>query len=181
MTVSSTLIRSARLVPVGRPTPTDLPVDIRIGGGTVTEIAAGLRPTGAETVIDADGRWAIPGLWDQHAHLTWWAKSRSKLDVSGTSGPGDVLRIVADHVASLPHPWRSGAIVGYGFRTATWPEQPTAAMLDIVSGSHPVILASGDGHTGWLNTKALALLGFRFATGHFSSPSGSTCNTMSVP
>ena len=38
MTVSSTLIRSARLVPVGRPTPTDLPVDIRIDGATVTEV-----------------------------------------------------------------------------------------------------------------------------------------------
>ena len=60
MTVSSTLIRSARLVPVGRPTPTDLPVDIRIDGATVTEIAPGLRPTGAETVIDADGRWPSP-------------------------------------------------------------------------------------------------------------------------
>jgi predicted amidohydrolase YtcJ len=32
-------------------------------------------------------------------------------------------------------------------------------MLDAVSGAHPVILASGDGHTGWLNSKALALLG----------------------
>jgi predicted amidohydrolase YtcJ len=120
MTLSSTLIRGARLVPVGAPAPTDQPVDIRVQGGFVSEVAPQLRPGADETVIDAAGRWAIPGLWDQHVHLTWWAQSRSKLDVSATAGPEDVLRIVGDHVLSLPGPWRSGAIVGYGFRTATW-------------------------------------------------------------
>jgi predicted amidohydrolase YtcJ len=165
VTISSTLIRGARLVPIGVPAPTDRPVDIRIRAGVVTEVEPVLEPVGDETVIDAAGRWAVPGLWDQHAHLTWWAQSRSKLDVSGSAGPEDVLRIVGDHVASQPGPWRSGAIVGYGFRTATWRQAPTVAMLDTVSGAHPVILASGDGHTGWVNSKALALLGVAHRSG----------------
>ncbi|WP_084839530.1 amidohydrolase family protein [Williamsia sp. 1138] len=156
---TSTLIRRARLVPVRTKVAPDSPVDIRIRDGVVTEVGADLRPGPDDDVLDAAGRWAVPGLWDAHVHLTAWAQARAKLDVSGTSSTVEVTRIVADHVASLPSPWQGGAIVGYGFRPATWPTAPTVAELDAVSGAHPVILGSADIHTGWVNSKALALLG----------------------
>lgn len=155
---SSIFVRGARLVPVGTPAP-DQPVDIKIRDGIVAEVGPGLRPDPDDRVLDAAGRWAIPGLWDAHVHLTGWAQTRAKIDVSGTTSAADVTRIIADHVASLPAPWSGGAIVGHGFRPATWPAAPTVAELDAVSGAHPVILGSGDIHTGWVNSTALALLG----------------------
>jgi hypothetical protein len=61
--MASTVIRQARLVSVGSPAPTGEPVDIRIKDGVVVAVATGLRPEGGEQVIDAAGRWAIPGLF----------------------------------------------------------------------------------------------------------------------
>ncbi|PXW35910.1 UNVERIFIED_CONTAM: hypothetical protein DES50_101857 [Williamsia faeni] len=156
---SSTFIRRARLVPVRTPVASDAPVDIRIADGVVTEVAPRLQPGPDDLVVDADGRWAIPGLWDQHVHMSLWAQTRARIDVSAATCTADVTRIISDHVQALPRPWQGGALLGFGFRTATWPTQPTVAELDAVSGHHPVILSSGDVHTGWLNSKALALLG----------------------
>ena len=49
-------------------------------------------------------------------------------------------------------------VVGAGYRSATWGHRPTVELLDRVSGKHPVILISGDGHNGWLNSAALRLM-----------------------
>ena len=42
--------------------------DIRIAGGTITEIAVGLRASG-EYVLDATGQFISPGWMDMHVHL----------------------------------------------------------------------------------------------------------------
>jgi predicted amidohydrolase YtcJ len=131
--MASTVIRQARLVSVGSPAPTGEPVDIRIKDGVVVAVATGLRPEGDEQVIDAAGRWAIPGLWDQHVHMVQWAKRLVRLDVSGTSSPSEVARIVGKHVTRLPESARGTVVSGYGYRSAGWSRQP----------NHPVVLISG--------------------------------------
>jgi predicted amidohydrolase YtcJ len=156
---TSTLIRNARLVPVISEAPTSSPIDIRIAAGRVVEAVAGLSPGPDDLVVDAAGRWAIPGLWDQHVHMTQWAHTRLRVNLSGTSSPAEVVRRVADHVTQLPAAQTSSLVFGSGYRLATWPMQPTVAALDEVSGAHPVILISGDAHNGWLNSRALQLLG----------------------
>jgi predicted amidohydrolase YtcJ len=163
--VASTLIRGVRLVPVGTPAPTAEPVDLRMAAGVVTEIAPAIRAESAEQVVDAEGRWAIPGLWDQHVHMVQWAQTLVRLDVSGTSCPEEVTRIVGEHVAELPSDEAGTVVSGWGHRSASWSRQPTVAELDAVSGNHPVILVSGDGHNGWLNSRALQLLGLGPRTG----------------
>ena len=149
-------MRAARLVPVGSPAPRS-PVDLRLRDGRVQEVGPGLVPRSDEEVLEADGRWAVPGLWDAHVHLQTWARAAVRLDVSGTSAPEQVVAVVAAHVAGLPD---DGApVVGYGQRTATWPRTPTVAELDAVSGGRAVVLVSGDGHAGWLSSRALEQLG----------------------
>ncbi|HYP45319.1 MAG TPA: amidohydrolase family protein [Propionibacteriaceae bacterium] len=158
---ASTLIRGARLVPVGdAPAPRSAEVDIRIAQGRVLEVARRLgSSTDEEEVIEAGGRWAVPGLWDQHVHFSQWAQSRHRLDVSATSHPSQVVRLVRDQVAQLPPGATATLLVGHGFRSAAWDAQPTVAELDAVTGSRPVVLISGDGHNGWLNSAALAAFG----------------------
>ena len=152
------LVRRARLVPVGRPARTREPVDLRIRDGVVTHVADTLAPEGGERVVDADGRWAVPGLWDAHVHLQQWARTLGRLDVGGATAPEQVTAAVAEHVAHLPTAVPT-VVLGYGQRTATWARQPTVAELDAVSGPHPVALISGDAHHGWLNSRALEVLG----------------------
>ncbi|MDN5765159.1 MAG: amidohydrolase family protein, partial [Humibacillus sp.] len=91
--------------------------------------------------------------------MTQWARTAGRLDVSGTAGPAEVIRRVGEHVATLPSERAGSVVIGWGHRSAGWDEAATVASLDEVSGAHPVILVSGDGHSGWLNSAALQLLG----------------------
>ena len=156
------LVRSARLVPVGRTAPSS-PVDLRLRDGRVQEVGPGLRARPDEDVLEAGGRWAVPGLWDAHVHLQTWARSAVRLDVGGTSSPEQVVARVAGHLAGLPDD--GSPVLGYGQRTATWPRTPTVAELDAVSGGRAVVLVSGDGHAGWLSSRALERLGLAPRTG----------------
>lgn len=155
---AQTLLRNVRLVTVGDRPATDEPVDLRIAGGVIVAAEPGLVPEAEDEVFDAAGRWAIPGLWDQHVHMAQWADVTSRLDMSGTAGPDEVVARVARHIDTLS-PGGTELVSGYGHRAGAWERRPTVAELDAVSGHHPVVLISGDAHHGWLNSAALALLG----------------------
>ena len=153
------LVREARLVPVGpgtRGAAIDRPVDLRIADGVVTEVGPDLPAVAADEVVDAAGRWAIPGLWDHRPphHVVpdtgyreprrdGWTRRR---DASGSRPPrGADRRSLGWSVAS-----------GTG---RAWNRLGTVAELDAVTGDVPVVLTSGDAHNGWLNSAALGLLG----------------------
>ena len=161
---TSTLLRQIRLVPLRSPVASKELVDVRISDGVVALVATSLDPLANELVIEGGGRYAIPGLWDQHVHMLQWAQSRMRLDLRGTAGPEDVLRIVGEHLALLPAEEKA-TVFGFGHRSAVWSRRATVAELDAVSGQRPVVLVSGDGHNGWLNTAALGLLGLRGVAG----------------
>ncbi len=131
------------------------PVDIRLRDDKVVEIGKNLD-TGADKVLDADGRWLMPGLWDQHLHLGQWVDAGNRLDLSDTTDAAMVLRRIEQHISSLSEP---GWVLGQGHRTATWPDQPTVRALDAISGDRPVLLVSGDAHHAWCNSAALRFLG----------------------
>jgi predicted amidohydrolase YtcJ len=156
--VNSLLIRRVRIVPIGdRPAP-DGEVDVRIVGDRVVEGAPHVRPEAGDDVLDADGRWLLPGLWDQHVHMGQWAATSGRLDLSSTTSPDDAVRLVGAEVGARRGGAAGTVIQGFGHRTAAWDRQPTVAELDAVSGDVPVVLISGDAHHGWLNSAALRLL-----------------------
>ncbi|WP_127573359.1 amidohydrolase [Georgenia faecalis] len=139
------------------PTAQPGPVDLRIVGGVVTDVAPRLDRLPGEDVLDVDGRWALPGLWDQHVHLTQWASSTSRLDVSRAESAAQAADLVAAHVAA--HPPAPGDVVeGFGFRDALWPDVPTRTMLDAAGRGAAVVLVSGDCHSGWVSTAAARAL-----------------------
>ena len=43
--------------------------DVAIAGKTIAAVGQALDSRNAKTVIDAQGRWLTPGLWDIHTHL----------------------------------------------------------------------------------------------------------------
>ena len=162
---ASTLIRRARLVSVRTPAAAGgEPIDLRIAGGVVTEVGMGLRASADELVIEADGRWAIPGLWDQHVHLGQWARTRIQVDLGGSTSPDEVIARIIQHLRTVPSD-ETGAVFGFGFRSAGWARQPTVEELDLAVADRPVVLISGDVHNGWLNSRALEAFGARPATG----------------
>jgi predicted amidohydrolase YtcJ len=148
------LVRGARLVPVGGVPAPPGPVDLLVRGGVVAAVAEQLPDTGVP-VVEADGRWLVPGLWDHHVHMTQWSRTLGRLDLAGTTSPQEVLQRVAEEIRRS----RGAVVVGYGYRSAMWHEAPTVAALDSVAGDRPVVLISGDAHNGWLSSSALRLLG----------------------
>src|SRR5690606_27567025 len=58
--MSSTLITNARMVNEGR----TFDGDLRIENGRIAQIANGLTPRDGEEVVDAAGRWLLPGMID---------------------------------------------------------------------------------------------------------------------
>lgn len=61
------LVTNARIIDGSADRPADA-VDIRIADGLVQETGQGLSPGGA-TVIDAGGKYVMPGLIDAHVHV----------------------------------------------------------------------------------------------------------------
>lgn len=157
--VGSALVRGVRLVPVrGAPSDAERPVDLLVRAGAITRVGADLPRVPGVDEYDAAGRWAVPGLWDQHVHLTQWALRATRLDLSGAAGVAEVTGRVRAHLAAAAAA-DADLVSGFGFRPATWSEQPTVAALDAVAGPRPVVLVSADLHSGWLNTAALDQLG----------------------
>ncbi|MBD8660025.1 amidohydrolase family protein [Frigoribacterium sp. CFBP 8754] len=150
------LLTNARLVG----TDGSAPVDAFLDGGVVVELAPRgelASPVGAE-VVDLEGRWLGPGLWDSHAHLDQWALVRRRLDVGGATSAAEAAALVGARLREAP-PAPGEPLVGYGFRDALWPDQPHRALLDAVSGDVPVVLVSADLHAAWLDSAALAAHG----------------------
>lgn len=146
------LIRNTRIVPVTSPAP-DRPVDVLVVDGRVSDIGPGLRATAEE--YDAEGRWLIPGLWDKHVHADQWARTASRLDLSGAASPAEALARVADRIRERP----GASVVGVGHRAGTWLRPVTVAELDAVAGMTPVVLINSDFHHAWMSTAALDALG----------------------
>ncbi|MCW2607836.1 MAG: hypothetical protein JWO60_2529 [Frankiales bacterium] len=161
MTTSSLLLRRVRRVPLDAGGPADV-VDLRVRDGVLTDVAPGLPADRGERVVDADGRWAVPGLWDAHVHLQQWTRTLQRLDVSGTGSPEEVTARVAARLAAGPVP---RLLVGFGQRTATWPRTATVAELDAVCGEQPVVLVSADAHHGWMSSAALRMFGLEPSPG----------------
>jgi hypothetical protein len=149
--MSGFLLRRTRLVPVGPSAVVpEEPVDVLVRDGQVIEVGEHLAAGGVEE-IDADGRWLMPGLWDQHVHLGQWALAAHRLDLSGIRHRDEALARVAARLAESP----DLPVVGWGHRSASWSDQPTTAALDAVCDHQPVVLIAGDGHHAWMNTVAL--------------------------
>ncbi len=138
------LITGARLVDRGEA------VDIRITDGLITEVGPRLPRT--DEVLDADGRWVIPGLWDHHVHLDQLGLMENWFSTAAAATPDDLVRLVAGQVAACADP--TAALVGFGARPSLWAREPHRSELDAVSGDHLIVLVSGDGHSAWLNTAA---------------------------
>lgn len=166
------VLRRARLVPLDQATdaPSD-PVDVLVLDGRIVAIG----PTGTDLgsaaggvdVVDLDGRWLVPGLWDAHVHMDQWAHTRRRLDVSAATSAREAaatvvaaLRAARDRGEPAPEPF----LVAAGFRDGLWPDEPTSALLDdalAAAGLPPVavVLVSADIHTAWMSTPALARFG----------------------
>jgi predicted amidohydrolase YtcJ len=123
--------------------------------GSTAELSA-LR--GASTrVIDAHGGSVIPGLSDTHVHFISGALSLDQLDLGGLNTLDEVQAAIRKFAAAHPG---TGWLQGRGWLYTPFPSaSPTRAQLDALVPDRPAVMQCYDGHSIWVNSRALQLAG----------------------
>jgi predicted amidohydrolase YtcJ len=104
----------------------------------------------------------VPGFNDSHVHFSSGAQSLQELDLSGAQTLADVQRRIREFAAANPSaPW----IRGRGWNYGPFPGGlPTRQQLDAAVADRPAALVCFDGHSTWLNSKALEAAGITAST-----------------
>ncbi len=128
--------------------------------GTAQEIEK-LRGPNTQ-VVDAGGGAVLPGFNDVHTHMLSGGLAMDTVDLGGAGTLEEVQqRIRTFAAAHADRPW----IQGRDWHYEPFPgSQPTRAQLDAVVADRPAVMRCYDGHSVWVNSKALALAGITKAT-----------------
>ncbi len=109
-------------------------------------------------VVDLRGRMVLPGMHDAHIHPISSGIQALSCDLTGKLTADEYVAAVKACAAERPdEAW----IVGGGWLMSAFGPgaMPSRTLLDAVVPDRPVLLYSSDGHTGWVNSRALALAG----------------------
>ena len=134
---------------------------VALRGGTIAAIGSTEEMRKmfiADSVVDLEGKTVLPGLTDGHGHIHGLGTVMSNIALYDLTTPEEILRLVERRTSDVP---AGGYVLGRGWDQNLWAvkEFPTAALLDKVSPSHPVILIRVDGHGIWVNSLAMKIAG----------------------
>jgi predicted amidohydrolase YtcJ len=137
-------VRAGKVAAVG----TDADVRALVGSGT--------------DVIDLAGRMLVPGFQDAHVHPVSGGLDRLRCDLTELHSREDYLRRIEAYAAE--HPDREW-ILGGGWSMDQFPGgTPRRDLLDAIVPDRLVYLPNRDGHSAWVNSRALELAGIDAAT-----------------
>lgn len=111
----------------------------------------------ATRVIDAKGGTVMPGFNDAHVHFLEGSLSLANVNLLEAERLEQIQQAIRDFAAANPKtPW----ILGRGWLYGAFPGgMPTRQQLDALVPDRPAAMSCYDGHTLWVNSKALALAG----------------------
>ena len=108
-------------------------------------------------VVDAHGGTVAPGFNDSHVHFISGGMTLGHVDLAGLT----TLALVQDKIRAFAAthadaPW----VEGRGWLYSPFPGgTPTREQLDAAVPDRPAVMTCYDGHSVWVNSKALALAG----------------------
>lgn len=116
---------------------------------------------GAARVIDARGATILPAFNDAHVHFLMGSRSLGELDLHGLATQAEVEQRITEYSRRHDGSW----LLGRGWLYSAFPGgMPTVELLDRLVPDRPAYLESFDAHTGWANSRALAIAGARTGT-----------------
>lgn len=114
-------------------------------------------------IIELGGRMAMPGIIDSHIHFLDGSLSLDQFALDDAATLDEVKRRIRAFAAAHPHrPW----LLGHGWYYPVFKPAnlPTKEILDALVPDRPVVVECYDGHSVWVNSKALAAAGITRAT-----------------
>ncbi|MHB1328019.1 MAG: amidohydrolase [Gemmatimonadales bacterium] len=117
-------------------------------------------------VLDLAGRMVLPSFRDTHVHPQSGVElGECQLGTLPTAAA--ILDSVQRCVANTP---RGSWVRGHGWQLPVFPDaNPHKQLLDSIAPDHPVVLVAADGHSAWVNSRALAVAGI---DRHTADPAG---------
>ena len=132
---------------------------VAIRGGTIVYAGAdrGIQEwVGKDTkAIELNGRYVMPSFIDSHVHPLGAGIALNQLVLDDLTTKDQILEAVKKYAAEHPDAkW----ILGGGWTLPAFPAaNPQKEWLDALVPDRPVYLGSADGHSAWVNSKALEL------------------------
>jgi predicted amidohydrolase YtcJ len=116
----------------------------------------------ATRIEDLAGQMLLPAFHDSHVHPLTSGVELVKCDLNNAAAAEEVMRRVRAYAAAHPY---SAWIEGGGWDLPLFPAgNPGKEMLDALVPDRPALLWAADGHSAWVNSRALALAGITAAT-----------------
>ena len=163
MASADTVVTSRRVFTSAAGERATRPLAFALAGDRIVAVGApedvlAAAPTTAH-VLDFGDRFVCPGFHDAHLHFFHTAAYASPfvLQHRGTSEAELVAKARAFAVTLPSDAW----VVTQGWRDYRWnpPVPPTKHSLDEAFPDRPCVMLSGDGHTMWVNGRALEAFG----------------------
>ncbi len=129
-----------------------------VGADAEVREHAGLRTE----VVDLGGRMLVPGFQDAHVHPPTAGLEMLRCNLSDAYSVPEYERAIASYAAERP---RDAWILGGGWSMDVFPGgNPPKEILDRLVPDRPVYLPSRDGHSAWVNSRALEIGGVTAAS-----------------
>jgi len=123
----------------------------------VGDAAGAVKLAGSQTkIVDLKGRMLLPGFVEGHIHPIVGSTVTRGVDLQYDTR-NELMAVLRAYAATSSG---SGPIRGFGWRYSAFPPSgPRKEDLDAIWPDRPVLLVAIDGHSAWVNSKALALAG----------------------
>jgi len=108
--------------------------------------------------IDLKGATVIPGFIDAHYHLKNYGKRLNQLDFKNITNEDEIINLINQKAKNLnPGEW----ILGFGWDQNLWGSKnfPPNNLLNSHFKHHPIYLTRIDGHSAWVNERAILKTG----------------------
>ena len=134
---------------------------VAVAGGKIvyagTGRGAGRFKGGSTRTVDLGGRMVLPGFQDSHIHLIEGGVESRLCNLAGLTTREAVFAAIKEYAARNPdRAW----IAGGRWDLPVFPAaNPTKEELDRIVPDRPACLFAADGHSAWVNTRALKLAG----------------------
>jgi predicted amidohydrolase YtcJ len=107
------------------------------------------------TVVDLQGKMLLPGFHDSHVHPVSGGIELNECQLSDLATEAEILEAVRRYAEQNPH---KAWIRGSGWQLPIFPNaNPNKSLLDKIVPDRPVFLSAADGHSAWVNSRALEI------------------------